>query len=425
MKINRLNLAGFRVFEQAEFIFQPGLNLLVGINGSGKSSVLDSLCVLLSRVLPRISKSKSRALFFDEKDIRIGFDALTAELRFEINNSTFDFLAHMPREEYIPDTDRKGLVRGQAIDLLERYKLIPDEPQILNNLKSLENQAIVLFFSTRRSVFNQQQPSAQRSAGGVAAAFADALKTRESSIRDFAEWWLVQKVLAEEIDIAAKRLEILNYSFEELLPNYRNLRAISEPNTTLLLDKNGTTLDVSQLSDGERSIIAIIFDIGMRLIQANPQLNNPLEEGRGVILIDEIDLHLHPTWQRMIVKNLTKAFPNCQFVATTHSPQIIGEVSPDNIILLENDKPPYRPDQALGMDANWILEFLMGTHSRNKETEQELENISDLIEEEKYEEAQKEIDRLRKEKLERDPELIMLQTRLDRLLILGNDKEED
>src|SRR5690606_19957875 len=105
---------------------------------------------------------------------------------------------------------------------------------------------------------------------------------------------------------------------------------------TLTVDKGKTTLNINQLSDGERGVLALVMDIARRLYQANPGLNDPLKEGEAVILIDELDLHLHPKWQRSIVENLIRVFPNCQFIASTHSPQIIGEVEPKSITVIDN-----------------------------------------------------------------------------------------
>ena len=92
----------------------------------------------------------------------------------------------------------------------------------------------------------------------------------------------------------------------------------------MLVDKHGVSLDLSQLSDGERSFLAMICDLGRRLAMANPDrqvLSDPLH-GAGVVLIDELELHLHPKWQREVRQKLRKTFPNIQFIATTHSMRV-------------------------------------------------------------------------------------------------------
>jgi predicted ATP-binding protein involved in virulence len=105
----------------------------------------------------------------------------------------------------------------------------------------------------------------------------------------------------------------------------------------LLVDKGGQSFDLSQLSDGERSFLALICDLGRRLALANPELSNPLH-GAGVALIDELELHLHPKWQREVRDKLLTTFPNVQFVATTHSPFIIQSVKPGELINLDPDE---------------------------------------------------------------------------------------
>lgn len=84
-----------------------------------------------------------------------------------------------------------------------------------------------------------------------------------------------------------------------------------------------TNLDVLQLSDGEKCTLALFGDIARRLAIANPSLDDPLQ-GDGVVLIDELELHMHTSWQRKVISMLKKTFPNIQFIITTHSPQILG-----------------------------------------------------------------------------------------------------
>lgn len=420
MQLKRLSLTQFRVFEQATFTFRPGINLLVGINGVGKSSVLDVLRVLLSQALPKFTASRSRPDSFDTDDITVGRDALTAELQFEAAGISFSQLIHNPREKYMDNKGKEGQVRGQTYDSIERNELKPDGEDISRHLKTATEQPLAVYFSTRRSLPIMKAPSKLTSAGSQAAAFADALSHRELRLREFAEWWLVQEALSQENTgpISRRRLDILTSAVNRFLDNYANLRAVRGPETTLLLDKDGTTLDVRQLSDGERGILALVFDLARRLSQANPELKDPLTEGKAVVLIDELDLHLHPRWQRTIVKQLTETFPNCQFIATTHSPQIVGEVPAEKIIVLENGQLPYHPDQSLGMDSNWVLRYLMDANERDPETKQKLDRITDLIDDEHYDDATTEIEELLT-KLGEFPELVRLQARIDRIRLLG------
>ncbi|MCP4709149.1 MAG: AAA family ATPase, partial [Planctomycetes bacterium] len=272
MQLKRLKLANVRVFEQAEFEFQPGMNLLVGINGAGKSTVLDVLRIMLSQSLPKFTVSRSRPIPFEEKDITTGQRSLTAELSFEAAGIAFEHLVHKPREKYVIDKSGKGQVRDQTYNLVNRNELTPDGVHINKPTKKYDEQPIAVYFSTGRSS-TMRQPGGINGGGSQVAAFAGALShNRTLRLRDFAEWWLVQEELAGEIKSSARRLNVFNETVMIFLDDYTNLRAVREPETILLIDKGDITLDLSQLSDGERSMIALVFDLALRLLQANPKL---------------------------------------------------------------------------------------------------------------------------------------------------------
>ena len=104
----------------------------------------------------------------------------------------------------------------------------------------------------------------------------------------------------------------------------------------------------------------MVADIARRACLLNPHLGGAvLEETPGIVLIDELDLHLHPKWQRRIIGDLRRTFPKIQFIATTHSPQLIGQVKPDEILLLdaEETEETRHPGQSYGMDSNWIRTY--------------------------------------------------------------------
>ena len=396
MKLKRLELTNFRVFEQATFDFQPGMNLLVGINGAGKSSVLDALRIILSKI--RSGEEGSNFLFV-HGDFTSGHYKLTCELHFTDGRS------------YRISQSRRATSTGPDAGSAEISPLILSDPT---------EMPLAIYFSPYRSLPIDREPREQAGPGSRAAAYAAALSpSRGLPVEEFADWMLGQtRHSRENADpIATRRLKILRKAVALFLENDTRLEAIAGQNTIALLDKNENPLNINQLSEGERDLLALIFDLAYYLSRANPELDNPLQDGEGIVLIDELDLHLHPRWQRTIVEKLTTTFPNCQFIATTHSPQIIGEVSPDNIILLERGQPPYHPNQSLGMDSNWILRYLMDADERDADTKQKLSRIEDLIDEEQYDEATAEIDRLRST-LDEFPELIRLQTRIDRIRLL-------
>ena len=446
MQLQKLSLTNFRAFKQAEFEFKPGMNLIVGINGAGKSTVLDAIRIIFSNVSPKLTSSKISPLYFEIKDIAVGQSSLFARMEFKTNGKNFACDTSKPREQFSSGTRRRiadeefsyqidskarRRIRRETLkgfDQLDTFDLKPNIENAPKDLTGKDDQSLVIYFSPLRSVTAERAPSKSASAGGVVAAFAEAFSERQWRWREIGEWWLVQEELSVEKPEKRKHLNVLSKVASFFIENCKNLRVeIEKPEVKLdkdgnivpqddelrmLIDKGKVALDVRQLSDGERGMLSFAY----------PDLENPLRKGKAIVLIDELDLHLHPSWQRDIVAKLTKTFPNCQFIATTHSPQIVGEVLPESIYLLESDIPPYRPEQSLGMDTNWILQVLMGTKSRNELVQNKLDEISDLIEKQKYKKAQLEIDRLRKAGLSGDAELLKLQTRLERVLILGSTK---
>jgi predicted ATP-binding protein involved in virulence len=429
MFLKTLTLTHVRAFKQAEFAFRPGMNLIVGINGVGKSTVLDALRILLSQALPKFSQSRNKPLNFEISDLTIDATSLNANLIFEVDNTELGWNVMQYRERYVPISDSTGKVRLQTYSPGDREVMVFLGGKV-PPFKKVSPQPLAIYFSPRRALASTAKSSSKTK--GLAAAFTDALAHRELRLTEFADWWLAQIDLAAEgAPNAQRHLDSLAKAITNFLETCADIQVWRETYThqnkngqktqkyvtQLTIDKADTILDLRQLSDGERGILAIVLDLARRLSQANPNLEDPLQ-AEAVVLIDELDLHLHPKWQRTIVQKLTTTFPNCQFIATTHSPLIVGEVPPENIILLEDGQPPFRPDQSLGMDTDWILKYLMGATTRNLETENALKHIANLIETEDYDEALDAIDTLRNE-IGEFPELVRLQTRIDRLQLLG------
>ena len=125
---------------------------------------------------------------------------------------------------------------------------------------------------------------------------------------------------------------------------------------------------------------------------ANQDLPDPLA-GQGIVLIDEIELHMHPSWQRIILPTLCKTFPNVQFIVTTHSPQILGEVNDTfNLIMLsteeENQVAVETMERMDGFDSNYILEEYMKTQSKNPKFQKLLDRVTEAIENGQFNEAE-------------------------------------
>jgi predicted ATP-binding protein involved in virulence len=276
---------------------------------------------------------------------------------------------------------------------------------------------LALFFSTRRSLASDAQPSKRKSGGDLAAALADGLSSRELRLTEFGYWMEAQRQLGKEQPVRLKHLATLQRAAKRFLPECKNLRAETESRPRLLIDKGKCTLDVRQLSEGERGLLALVLDLAKRLSQLNGSAADPLAGGEAVVLIDELDLHLHPKWQRTIVERLTDTFPRCQFIATTHSPQIVAAVEPEQVLLL-TAHGVVRPSRTLGMDSNWVLRHLMEDEGRPADSAKAIRAVESLIRKGDFTKARKTIASYRKQKFDL-PEWAVLETRMARMEVLA------
>ena len=410
MKVTSLQLTNLRSIRSAEFRFKPGFNLVVGVNGVGKSSVLDALSVCLLANVKQANGLRVRAGSFANSDIRVGANELTVVCDSQNGSMEHRYLIHRPRETKAPQQEQAGVPREQVYYTPARSAFLGEPPQVATG-REPEGRPLAVLFSTSRAVPSRRAPSKRVAAGGTDAAFGDALASRELRLSEIAAWMRAQESLRSERALAATTLRALEDTVHLFLERYTGLR-VNDSERELLIDREGITVDVMHMSDGERGTLALVLDLTRRLVQANPEMDNPVVEAEAVVLIDEIDLHLHPSWQRAIVHNLTATFPRCQFIATTHSPQVIGEVKHDRIHIM-TDGEAYTPTHSFGVDSSRVLDEIMDAESRTKEAQDLLSQVSREIGEQRYEDARGLLAKIVEVLGETDPEVTRIQTLLD------------
>ncbi len=413
MKLESLSLAQCGGFEQLDLAFEPDVTLIVGVNGVGKSTVLHALAVLLSRALPEFTPSRSAPLYFSDDDIHGDKASLEVSARIQINGQTIN--AGVQRLRAADDKgDRFMLLRqaesaSAATSFAEELSTrtltgemeagMQETRAALTTLKSAAHPPLAVYFSPKRQLPGQPRSLPEAKPFDPSIAYGRALHDREVELREFMHWFRTQEKLGAASE--PRRLNVLGSLravVSELVPEFSNLRIQEQPRLGFVVDKRGQPFYLHQLSDGERGLLALVFDLTRRLAIANPDGDNPIAEGVALVLIDEIELHLHPKWQRDAMKRLPAVFNNCQFVITTHSPQVIGEVPARCVRLLsiKNGRVTSEtPGMAYGADSNWILNVLMGADEMNEEVERELEHIASLISDRKLKDARAKADDLR------------------------------
>ena len=185
----------------------------------------------------------------------------------------------------------------------------------LSALKGANRPPLAVYFSPKRQLPGQPRSLPEAKPLERSIAYSRALHDREVELREFMYWFSIQEQLGAANE--PRRLRVLNSLrnvVTELVPEFENLRVQKQPRLGFVVDKYGEPLYLHQLSDGERGLLALVFDLTRRLAIANPDCDDPIASGVALVLIDEIELHLHPKWQRDVIKRLLNIFKSCQFV---------------------------------------------------------------------------------------------------------------
>ena len=220
-----------------------------------------------------------------------------------------------------------------------------------------------------------------------------------------------EKAIQQSNNEANKILNNINLVYQEIYEDFIGLELVNNDDgkdkVQLILKEDSFFLH--QLSDGQRVFLGLIGDLTRRLILLNDNSDNPLM-GLGIVLIDEIELHLHPKWQQKIIRVLRKCFPNIQFIISTHSPQILGEVESKHLRILtlqeSGEIKVTIPEQSYGLTSSEIVEELMGGKGRNQDVKKKIDQIFKLIDQENFVKAESEIKELQTELNGEIPELI-------------------
>jgi len=377
MRIKQLKMQSFRGIGDLIIDFdQKEPTVFIGINGVGKSSILDCLAILLSRFSSAIQHSTSSGKLFKEEDIKNDKNETHNEIIADFESQKFTWSLTKVK---------KGRIKDTSTNLSEINKITENIKYQLSSSEQY-NLPVIIYYSTNRAVLDIPLKIKKQHSFTQIDTYENALAGQGSEFRIFFEWFRKQEDLENELrlennrDYRDKQLESVRQAICSLIPNFNKLRVRRSP-LRMTLEKDEEELIVNQLSDGEKCLLAMVGDLARRLAIANPGLENPLD-GFGVVLIDEIELHLHPKWQREIIPALTRTFPHCQFIVTTHSPQVIGEIKPQGIYILEkteNGIIAQRPQSSYGRDSNQILEDLMDVPERRLEIKQDLLKLFRLI----------------------------------------------
>ncbi len=417
MRVHSIEIQNFRGFKNISVELHPEFTLLIGENASGKTSQLSALSVALG-IWHVSSKGKGwRNILPHEirlaphiRGDRPSFEpcepvAVTAN--GEISGTPVTWM-RMIKEGGKRTTNANAKA---AIELIEAVIKKSDDDALL---------PVLAFYGAGRSwiASNERlnQEIGDTSKPSRWEAYYRCLDER-IRMKDLVNWFVRESASRDDKGRFRFGYEAVRYALTHCIPgaeyvgfDHNRLEPIITMNTGPVLFSN--------LSDGQKSMSALVADIAIKAVTLNShlapaerpddrlvELPEILRRTPGVVLIDELDVHLHPKWQRHVIRDLRNVFPAIQFVCSSHSPQIIGELSADQIRVLA-DGDDYEIDRSMGLSSNQVLEELMGAKSRNEETEELIQKIARLIEDDKLENAKQQIRSLAIVVGENDPAVI-------------------
>jgi predicted ATP-binding protein involved in virulence len=427
MKITRLSLTHYRGVHSLSLDFQERLNVFFGVNGAGKSTIIDAVAIMLSWAVSRIRYSgASSGRPIQETDVTNGKSSSSVQLDCIEGDQPIEWRLSKSRKGHGSPEDRSNLA-----ELNEFTKGL--QGQFSEKAENL-NLPLFVYYPVNRAVLDIPLRIREKHSFKPITVYDDAL-TSGANFRTFFEWFREREDLENEnreyrqptlfdnqhdTSFPDPQLEAVRRALQLFLPEFENLRVRRNP-LRMEVEKNGKLLTVNQLSDGEKCLIAMVGDLARRMAIANPERSDPLE-GEGIILIDEIDLHLHPKWQRMIVPRLLEVFPKCQFIISTHSPNVITHVQPDSLYLLKQTDSGIvaeRPAESYGKNVDRILEDLMGLETtRPDRVSSSLHDIYDEINQGQLADARQKIAEMKAE-IGEDPELVKAEVLIKRKEIIG------
>ena len=422
MQIQSFSLKNIGQFQDLSVSLAPtqhypsNITVFIGNNGSGKTSLLKSAATALTWFVARLKHDKSNGTPIPESVILNTANAAAVEIIVNDQNLQQQSQAYTWRI-----TKNRTARKAEFTTHLTELNQLTDDYKYRLSENDQSSLPLIAFYPVERSVIVIPLKIREKHQFLQIDGYDNALNNAVD-FRRFFEWFREREDVENEIfkevvqilrdidfdkderkkitdsflnDPQDNQLEAVRQAIYSFMPNFSNLRVQRKPRLNMVVDKNEEKLSVNQLSQGEKSLMALVGDIARRLAMMNPSLNNPLQ-GKGIILIDEIDMHLHPQWQRSIIQRLQTTFPNCQFILTTHSPLVISDTQ--DILVYDLDGQDITALPSLyGQDANTVLLQYMDTNYRNPKVAEQIIQAMDAIQNNQLEQANQLIETLKSE----------------------------
>lgn len=436
MRLETLRLKNFRGYEDRKFLLHPEFNLIVGENGAGKTSFLEAAAVAIGSWLLGFQGHDSRSI--RKQDVRVVREMVEKRYRelpqypISVEATGCLQLAKMARNEettqieYAPAADpAKPNPRERTVSWIrtlnsEGGRTTMTGASELKKLAETMAQAVlrqeprilplIRYFGAGRlweTVRDSDKKALSKHKGKQPAELAQDADDLDRAMfdhdrlsgpfygyrmsvdkrcnpGDLIRWMALERTIEMDDEENSPALRLVYQAIESMLPEAKSARYSVKLKTLVLNYDNGQIRTFGELSDGYRNVVAIAADLAIKAAMLNPQLaEKALEFTPGVVLIDELDLHLHPKWQRRIIEDLRRTFPKVQFICTTHSPFLIQSLRSGEELIVLDGQPTSDVDN---MPIDDIARGIMGvsnteTSARYDEMKQVARHYLETLEE--------------------------------------------
>lgn len=374
--IESLTIDNFRGIHHLDVQLSGRMNLFAGENGAGKSTVLQAIRYLMSWYVARVLNRDGRGLMIRQDDITKGQPYCRLTIRLEDGT-------------YWKLFKKNSKFRGRPIDKTDLSDLTALTDVLVQDNDRFGGYVrfpVVGCYGVDRAVAEVKPKLSKKSKMEPLDSYDIRLNNGHNFSKFFTWFREVEDLENEQLRekgsyIPDGQLNAVREALGQVSPDFSNFKVSRNPRD-FYMQKDGQQFSINQLSDGEKCYLTLVGDIARMLAMTNQGEDNPLE-GKGCILIDEVDLHLHPVWQSEIIGRLTQIFKGCQFVVTTHSPFVVSNVRPfadDKFFLMEQCKAREIGSNTYGKRIDQILlEFFHVGSLRNAEVEQHIGKIWDYL----------------------------------------------
>lgn len=437
MKLKKIRIINYRCFKDANIDFDEHTTLIVGKNGAGKTAILDAVAVAVSTFLLGIDGGVGRSILKDD-----------ARYEFHDLDGTVDPQHQFPVSiESIGDClDNHDVKWVRSLNSESGNTTVKEARELTNISKEAQKRImtgdkllilpLISYYGTGRLYAQKKEKKNIKSLTEFKrqVGYVDCMAA-ESNEKLMLNWFQIQtlKSLQEqqrtgkvEKPLLLKTVEKAICKCFERISGSKNASIIFDLDThRLVLDFEGTDgslqkFAMDEMSDGYKNTLSMIGDIAYRMAVLNPMLGDKvLEETSGVVVIDEIDLHLHPQWQQTIISDLNIIFPKIQFIVSSHAPAVINSVAKEQIRILDNGEIYMPAAQTYGRDANSILREVMKVSERPMDIKQRMNLFYSYMDENNYQEADKILTEIESIVGTTDPDIAAARTSLDLEKILG------